>query len=177
LEQQHAHKESGGGVCDTERVDSILRLAFDRLWCDKPGGTSAGAAGASALEANSDDESGHIDDYINTYFRHVAELSRESLYQSHQCALLTRIREDVAAGDCAGSVKDIDVRLDRAIRQERALRSEISNMMRIVEPEESTSCPCLRRSGQSSGSRCCGETSSPFAGKVLPACRSGCQVQ
>merc|ERR1719254_5836 len=110
-------------------------MAFDRLWCDRPSGpgssspsgTEDGASGdASRLLSN-------VDGYISNYFRHVAELSRESVYLAHQRAILCRMRDDVAAGDRLDRTGDLEARIEKVELNDRTLRAEIANLMRIAE--------------------------------------------
>merc|ERR1719510_1427184 len=74
-----------------------------------------------------------VDGYISNYFRRVAELNRESVYQAHQRVILSRMRDDLAAGDRCGSMRDLDERLQRVELSDQTLRSEIATRMRIVE--------------------------------------------
>uniref|UniRef100_A0A7S4UXU4 Uncharacterized protein n=1 Tax=Alexandrium monilatum TaxID=311494 RepID=A0A7S4UXU4_9DINO len=177
------HRGASIGEPSTQRVEQALSQAFDRLWRERPGGSE------SAAEAELADAS--VDGYISRYFRHVAELSRESVYQSHQRAVLCRIRDDVVAGDRSGNMRELEARIERVDESDRSLQAEIANLMRIAEPER-TSCTgcrsalCCGGSGRGAGICCSPVTTSAAAagppqgqasgGKVIPGCQA-CTIQ
>lgn len=168
--------EAGDGEPSTERVERLLGAAFDRLWRDRP----IGMIGMPA-DGASPGEIGSIDGYISNYFRHVAELSRESVYQSHQRAILCRMREDVVAGDRSGSMRDLDERIQRVEINDRTLQAEIATRMRIVE-RSSGATPCCRARSPccvpGPAACCAGEVEPSLAGRALPGCSpSDCSVQ
>merc|ERR1712217_12319 len=121
----------------TERVERALGLAFDRLWRDRPTANAAEAVSDhDAADGEDDRLLGTVDSYISNYFRHVAELSRESVYQSHQRAILCRMREDVVAGDRSGNMRDLEERIQKAELNDRSLQAEIASRMKIVDREQ-----------------------------------------
>merc|ERR1740121_2091716 len=160
----------------TERVEHALGLAFDRLWRDRP-----------VEEDRQDDAaefSGTVDGYITNYFRHVAELSRESVYQSHQRAILNRMREDIVAGDRSGNMRDLEERLQKVELNDKSLQAEIATRMRIVEREQraSRSCGDGRSSCCTTQSGCCMSDDTPKrlqepGGRTVPDCTPGCTLQ
>lgn len=152
----------------TERIERTLGIAFDRLWCDRPGEDPDDAQDAQ-LE-------GTVDSFISSYFRHVAELSRESVYQAHQRAILSRMREDIMAGDRSGNMRDLDERIQRVELSDKSLQAEIANLMRITEKERRQSC-CAARSPCCSGATACcaSETQTEVLLPVAPRDVDGCQ--
>jgi len=167
----------------TERVEQVLGAAFDRLWRDRPAGNpppeEGSGEGAQAL--------GSVDGYISNYFRQVAELSRESVYQSHQRAILWRMREDVVSGDRTGNMRELDERIQRVEINDRNLQAEIACRMRIVvERDRGRESCCVERAPCCVPAACCaasasdsnGASSSSLAGRSVPGCRPGeCSVQ
>mmetsp|Transcript_42490 Transcript_42490/g.117250 ORF Transcript_42490/g.117250 Transcript_42490/m.117250 type:complete len:276 (+) Transcript_42490:93-920(+) len=108
----------------SDRVNSAVRLAFDRLWQDEQ---------RPHFEEPDSQAPSNVDGFIKRYFHHVADLSRESAYQAHQLEILHRMREDVAVGERAGNTAQLDELIQRVNLDDRSIRSEIANLMRIAE--------------------------------------------
>merc|ERR1712014_174995 len=86
---------------------------------------------------------GSVDGFITHYFRHVAELSRESVYQAHQRELLHRMRKDFIAGERSGNIQELDEMIQRVDLDDMSLRTEIASLMRIAEcsTQRGAACP------------------------------------
>lgn len=176
------HRGRPSGEPSTERVEQALSAAFDRLWRDRPG-CAEPSGDAKGADASLDPTA--VDTYISHYFRHVAELSRESVYQAHQRAILCRMRDDIVAGDRSGNMRELEARIEKVDTNDKSLQAEIANLMRIVEPEDAAGRPhdpccgngiCCRPVMPSAAAgpepvKAVGET-----GKVVPACEA-CTVQ
>merc|ERR1719387_1578191 len=139
----------------TERLERVLAVAFDRIWRDRP--PSSIVEDPAQLECGDPQVQGTIDGYISRYFRKVAELSRESVYQAHQRQLLHRMREDIIRGDRCGNMRELDERIRRVELDDSTLRAEIANLMNIVDSN---------RPGRRMLPPCCGTGE---GGWVLPA--------
>merc|ERR1719291_690100 len=114
------------------------------------GCVGATATGNDAVAENAD-VANAVDGYITHYFRRVAELSRESVYQSHQRDILNRMREDLADGDRRGSLAELDEMIDKVDMDDRSLRAEIAALMQIAGRENVVeNCPRSLELG-----RCC----------------------
>jgi len=149
----------------TDRVNRAVGLAFERLWRDRPAvqsqddATSSGDAGNGCVgtegSAREDDSKLllTVDGFITHYFRHVAELSRESVYQAHQREILNRMREDFIAGERSGNMRELDEMIQRVDLDDRTLQTEIASLMRIAEM------------GQRDGGGHC-----PDAARCVPTC-------
>uniref|UniRef100_A0A7S1S8W8 Uncharacterized protein n=1 Tax=Alexandrium catenella TaxID=2925 RepID=A0A7S1S8W8_ALECA len=178
------HRGGPGAVPSTERVEEALAAAFDRLWLDRPG---CGEASAQARGVDTSLDS-TVDTYISHYFRHVAELSRESVYQAHQRAILCRMREDMVAGDRSGNMRELEARIEKVDVNDRSLQAEIASLMRIVEPDHHDQAGCKSSPCCSSGGLCCRPVipsaaampepplASGETGKVVDGCQA-CTVQ
>lgn len=180
------HRGGPGAEPSSERVEQALSQAFDRLWRDRPGCSEA-AAETEAVDASL---GGTVDTYISHYFRHVAELSRESVYQAHQRAILCRMRDDVVAGDRSGNMRELEARIEKVDVNDKSIQAEIASLMRIVEPERSDQAGCRSAPCCSGGGGICCSPVTPTAaaaepakgqaggetGKVVPGCQ-GCTVQ
>jgi len=167
----------------SERVERALGQAFDRLWRERPGCSDSPTEGEGVDAAQGET----VDNYISQYFRHVAELSRESVYQAHQRAILSRMRDDVIAGDRSGNPHELEARIEKVNAHDRVLRAEIASLMRIVEPERGEGhAGCRGAPSCSAGVGVCCATVLPSAaaaeqgqaggGKVVPGCQA-CNVQ
>lgn len=135
--QRLSERDRLRGESSTDRVNGVVGAAFDRLWRDRPVnpseamGASQGGAGNSEAQVLC-----NVDNYISHYFRHVAELSRESVYQSHQREILQRMREDLVNGDRSGSMRELDEMIQKADLDDKSLQAEIHNLMRIADANE-----------------------------------------
>eukprot|EP00928_Gymnodinium_smaydae_P016189 TRINITY_DN1603_c1_g1_i1.p1 TRINITY_DN1603_c1_g1~~TRINITY_DN1603_c1_g1_i1.p1 ORF type:complete len:316 (+),score=87.11 TRINITY_DN1603_c1_g1_i1:239-1186(+) len=131
------------GMYVEDRVDHAVGLAFERLWRDR-------TAGLPEQEEPETQQACTVDGYIAQYFRHVAELSRESVYQAHQREILERMREDLVAGDRSGSIKELEEMIQKVDVDDRTLQAEIASLMRIAgqgacggrNPVQLGSCVC-----------------------------------
>eukprot|EP00927_Polykrikos_kofoidii_P056328 TRINITY_DN50475_c0_g1_i1.p1 TRINITY_DN50475_c0_g1~~TRINITY_DN50475_c0_g1_i1.p1 ORF type:complete len:364 (-),score=63.48 TRINITY_DN50475_c0_g1_i1:77-1168(-) len=135
-EGQHSRTSDGDGPrcgSTSDRVNFAVGQAFERLWRDRPLSTDSpsNTSEDSALLAT-------VDGYISQYFRHVAELSRESVYQAHQRDILYRMREDLIAGDRSGNMRELDKMIRRVDLDDQSLRTEIASLMRIADNNAQT---------------------------------------
>merc|ERR1712100_40642 len=124
-----------------------------------------------------------IDGYLSRYFRRIAELNRECVYQSHQKRILKHMRDDVIRGDRSGDVRELDDRISKADGETTTVQTEIAQMMKILEPRTAPMCPAQLS--------CCAGTSdktvnvltppppppSASEGKPLQKCGEDCVVQ
>lgn len=121
------------GVCATERVEEALNVAFERLWREQPPAITEDDEKQKVMAT--------IDEYIGNYFRRVAELNRECVYQSHQKRILKRMREDVIRGDRCGNLRDLDEKISKADGDESTVQTDIAQMMKILDPKVVPACP------------------------------------
>jgi len=167
---------SNRGGSSTERVDHVIGLAFDRLWRDAP------SVAVDEAAADSDPQLAcTVDGYISHYFHRVAELSRESVYQTHQRRILSRMRDDVICGDRTGSMRELDERIQNVELDDKSIRAEIETLMKIVEQDGGRGASTVL----AMEACCCasapavkpGELSQPAtSGRVVPDCKP-CVVQ
>jgi hypothetical protein len=137
-------------------VSNLVGKACERLWREQPcppAGSSisndgladsTGATGGNPNPSIEETLNCSVDGYISQYFRHVAELSRESVYQAHQREILRRMRTDLIAGERSGNLKEIDDMIQKVEVEDRSLQAEISNLMRIADNSSGSSttrCP------------------------------------
>lgn len=159
------------GMTSTERLDRALGIAFEKLWREQPP--------TLALEEENGGENAEvlsrIDGYLSNYFRRVAELNRECVYQGHQKRILQRMREDVIRGDRCGNVRDLDEKIQKADGDETLVQGEIAQMMRILGLEGGTAASASgvrQAKGASAGTgsswvsrcSCCAVALKPAAG-------------
>lgn len=178
------------------RIADAVHAAFERLW-----NSQAEASVAKVIASGCDDISDEswsspqtnssVDAYISQYFRHVAELSRESVYQAHQRDILQRMREELVLGDRSGSMKELDEMIQRVDVDDRTLKAEIAKLMRITEASDVrklsslqlASCCCSSdedshraRTAVALNSVARGDSSVASGGKEIPPCTS-CSIQ
>lgn len=151
----------------TDRVEQMFGNAFDRLWRNRP----IGLMGMPIQDSDPDS----VDGYISCYFHHVAELSRESVYQAHQRKMLNQMRDDLIAGDRSGSVRELDERIQRSEENDQFLQTEIANRMRIVDREGI--CCCGGRGRLLPRTGCCAPQQKENAGREVEGCRADCALQ
>jgi hypothetical protein len=133
-----------------DRVNNLVGKACERLWREQanqppPSCTEnlADGAGATGTDLNVEDVLNcSVDGYISQYFKHVAELSRESVYQAHQREILRRMRTDLIAGERSGNLKEIEEMIQKVEVEDRYLQAEITNLMRIAGSSGSQSSRC-----------------------------------
>jgi len=106
-----------------------------------------------------------IDGYLSKYFRRIAELNRECVYQSHQKRILKHMRDDVIRGDRSGDVRELEDRIQKADGETSTVQTEIAAMMKILEPTTTPVCPAQLA--------CCGHVEK----LAITANREGKQVQ
>merc|ERR1712232_1406073 len=126
-------------------------LACERLWREQPNqppttGIEEPAVSTGVVSGNPNASieevlSGSVDGYISRYFKHVAELSRESVYQAHQREILRRMRTDLIAGERSGNLKEIEEMIQKVEVEDRHLQAEITNLMRIAGTGGNSSQP------------------------------------
>lgn len=167
---------SGRGESSTERVDHVIGLAFDRLWRDAP------TVVVDEPQLDGDPQLAcTVDGYISHYFHRVAELSRESVYQTHQRRILCRMRDDIICGDRCGNMRELDERIQTVELDDKSIRAEIESLMRIVEQDGGRGAQVLAMEA------CCCASATPSAkpvelslqansGKSVPDCKP-CVVQ